>query len=314
MKSPIGHILINEHFMKDMERIMRQDILKIGYSEDAIDMEHVIYQFCVLYKRLIHNHPRKIYYADTFVRPTDDRYAAGLDALEAKIRNGENVNPHLSRTTKRINYKDGILFDWNIYHFHLGVDIEDDNYSGRTGDVLYAYVEENAMYFLAIAPHGQWEDKQLLEIIVRNWEELLSIYAIDADIEKPFDSKEDIKMFREGNINSMIKLSNGKTYISMGGGFMTNGFSASARFSQSYIMRFVKDLERIAKEKVYKCVNQRLKKQEFVLSNHIEPYVYQLALRRTTEDRIGIVQIKSDMSEKIVYEHPFPSLKRVIYG
>lgn len=314
MKSPIGHILINEHFMKDMERIMRQDILNIGYSEDAIDMEHVIYQFCVLYKRLIHNHPRKIYYADTFVRPTDDRYAAGLDALEAKIRNGENVNPHLSRTTKRINYKDGILFDWNIYHFHLGVDIEDDNYSGRTGDVLYAYVEEDAMYFLAIAPHGQWEDKQLLEIIVRNWEELLSIYAIDADIEKPFDSKEDIKMFREGNINSMIKLSNGKTYISMGGGFMTNGFSASARFSQSYIMRFVKDLERIAKEKVYKCVNQRLKKQEFVLSNHIEPYVYQLALRRTTEDRIGIVQIKSDMSEKIVYEHPFPSLKRVIYG
>ena len=314
MNDRIGHILINEHFMKDMERIMRRDILDIGYSEDAIDMEHVIYQFCVLYKRLIHNHPRKIYYADTFVRPTDDRYAAGLDALEAKIRNGENVNPHLSRTTKRINYKDGMLFDWNIYHFHLGVDMEDDNYSGRTGDVLYAYVEEDAMYFLAIAPHGQWEDKQLLEIIVRNWEELLSIYAIDADIEKPFDSKEDIKMFREGNINSMIKLSNGKTYISMGGGFMTNGFSASARFSQSHIMRFVQDLESTAKVKIYESVKQMLKKQEFMKFNYIEPYVYQLALRRINEDRIGIVQIKSDMSEKIVYEHPFPSLRRGIYG
>ena len=100
----------------------------------------------------------------------------------------------------------------------------------------------------------------------------------------------------------------------MGGGFMTNGFSASARFSQSHIMRFAQDLESTAKEKIYESVKQMLKKQEYIQSNYSEPYVYQLALRRINEDRIGIVQIKSDMSEKIIYEHPFPSLKRVIYG
>ena len=312
--SKIGHMLINEHFMNDMKRIMRQDIIGKGYPEDAIDMEHVIYQFCVLYKRLIHNRPRIIYHSNVFRRPTDANLAAGLEALEAKIRSGEDINPHLSRTSKKIEYKDGMLFDWNIYHFHLGLEMESDNYSSRTGDVLYAYVTENAVYCLTIAPHGQWEDKELLEIIVRNWKKLLSKYEIDGEIETISDSKADIKAFRAGNINSMIKLSNGKTYVSMGGGFMTNGYSTSAMMSHGYMIRFVQMLKQVAYKETYRFFESLFGKWLEIPHGVIFPYVYQFILRRTSEERIGVVQVKEDRSEKLIYEHQFPSLKKVIYG
>ena len=114
------HLLINHHFEDDMKRVLRKDILDVGYPACDIDPDNVIYQYFVLKKRLIKKCPRQIKYADTFVRPTDPVLEQGLSLFEEKIRRGDDVNPHLNKAMANINYQDKMLFDWDIYHFHLG--------------------------------------------------------------------------------------------------------------------------------------------------------------------------------------------------
>ena len=306
-RSEISPIKVKQYFRRNLMRIMRHDILDAGYSKDVFKDEDVFYLHSVLMKRIISTHPRDIKYANTFVSPTDPNLSNGLEELKDKIRNGENINPYLSKTLDNILFFDGMLFDWGIYHFHLGSVTEGEKYSGRTGDILYAFVTNETVYFLTIAGHGHWEDKELLEIFASNWSE----YTIEGEVRSLNFTPDEIKRWRKLGINVIHNLSNGKSLPPMGMGFTTDGKSLAAGMDCAAINRWLRDLENEvknkAKEAYEECIKQGVPEDMLIKQ-------FNFVLNRTSADCISAVQVRDDKSENVIIDYQMPSIRKRIYG
>ena len=108
----------------------------------------------------------------------------GLKLLVQKFENGEDVSPHLSKGATSPAEFDGLLYDWGIYHFHLGETI--DNQTGRikrTGPVLFAKIDDENVYCINIYCHGKnvqqpWTKQDLLKIIHNNWPQTIAKWKL----------------------------------------------------------------------------------------------------------------------------------------
>ena len=238
---------INIHIYDDLVKIFRKEIEEVGYpTANITDPYKLIIMYFTMRKRLVEKRPRKVILPHGFTCPS--ALQNGLDALMKKFENGEDVNPHLSRTTKELDFPDLMLFDWNIHHFHLGTTIEADGYMSRTGDILYAIVSKDEVHFIKIQPHNHWSDLDLIETIHQNWPELISMFKIDGTPEVAFNSTE-IAQLRKAHVNVMITTQDGTGYLGMGMGFMTDGSSSDAALQAVRKAHEAKDIEkRLIKE------------------------------------------------------------------
>lgn len=210
-----------------------------GISDDEISILHF-----TLKQRLITNTPRTIHKSNTFSCPVN--LQNGLSLLESKIVNGEDLRPHQSKRLQDLTDKDGLLFDWNIYHFHLGTVIEADGFINRTGPLLYALVDKSNIYFIEILNHGQWTNQNLLNIIHQNWPNTIDNFRIkDPNVvgleHNPTD--EEINALRRANINVLIEVQPGVIYTGPGGGLVASGHSGAAVNSHLNNLRNLENLE-----------------------------------------------------------------------
>ena len=241
---------INIHIYDDLVKIFRHEIEEVGYPTASItDPYKLIISYFTMRKRLVEKRPRRVYYPQGFTCP--EPLKAGLDVLVHKFENGEDVNPHLSRTTKTLEFPDMMLFDWNIHHFHLGTELEPDGYMSRTGDILYAIVSKDEVHFIIIHPHNHWSDLDLIEIVHQNWPELISTFKIDGKPEVAFSSNE-IAQLRKAHVNVMITTQDGTGYLGMGMGFMTDGSSGAAALEAVRKAHEAKGVEKILIEELKK--------------------------------------------------------------
>lgn len=238
--------------------IFKKEIEELGFDTSSLTTsEDVLQSYCSYTYRLIEKRPRTIHKADTFTSQTE--VEKGLEWLEMKIEKGESVNPHLNSATKK-DQLDGLLYDWGIHHLHLGETFSAPGYVERTGPVLFAIFRKDDVYFIDIRNHEGWSDKNLLEIVNRNWPELLSIYKMEGVMpETSFDEK-DIASLRKAGVNTFHELSDGNSYLSMGGGITTAGTSMMAIRSYVTIVRMINDIETNIKANVKYLVSHVLPK------------------------------------------------------
>lgn len=103
----------------------------------------------------------------------DPRWAANSAAIDAfleKVRQGDDLTPHLSIGPKTRGYavaahaqsassddkwsdKDFILNTTGYHHFHLGTQIELKGHANRTGDLIFAHVTRDQFKLIAIFDH-----------------------------------------------------------------------------------------------------------------------------------------------------------------
>ena len=296
-------ITVRHYFRKSLMRIM---------PKSSIHADELTYQYLVLRHRLIRAKPRTILYSNRFVRPTNPDLLAGLEEIEDKIYKGGNINPYLSNTIEDINFFDGMLYDWGIYHFHMGHAKEGDKRSGRTGDLIYAYVTDNTVYFIIIAGHRQWENKELLDIIALNWSNLAAKFELEGKVLTPNWTETDIRKMRKGGINVTHNLACGKSLVPMGMGVTTNGKSIFAAIGVTDINRWLKQLERQAKSvaildyKVFKAMG---------VPEDMLPTKYKYMFQRTSDECICIIQyVDDDSIGEILDCYEFMTPKKMIYG
>lgn len=233
---------INIHIYDDLVKIFRQEIEEVGYPTASItDPYKLIIMYFTMRKRLVEKRPRKVVFPQGFKCPP--ALQKGFDTLVKKFENGEDVNPHLSRTTKNLEFPDLMLFDWNIHHFHLGTTLEGDGFMSRTGDILYAIVTKEEVYFIKIQPHNHWCDLDLIETVHQNWPNLIGTFKIDGTPEVAFNSTE-IAQLRKAHVNVMITTQDGTGYLGMGMGFMTDGSSSGAAFQAVRKAHEAKNIEK----------------------------------------------------------------------
>ena len=233
---------IEFRFRHSLANIFKKEIAELGFEPSKLKSdEDVLHAYCSYSHRLIEKRPRTIHKADTFVCPKEVK--EGLDWLESKIKQGKSIIPHLNTAIQK-DKLDGLLYDWGIHHLHLGLKLETTGFVERTGPVLFAVFRPNDVYFVDVRDHEGWSDKELLEIINRNWPELLSIYRMtDVKPEATF-TEEDIISLRKAGVNTFHELSDGNSYLSMGGGITTAGTSQEAVRTYIEIVRMLGDIEK----------------------------------------------------------------------
>lgn len=216
---------------EDWIEIIKSELTSQGYALTGLSNDKIAILYFALQQRIIEIKPRNILISQEFLCPQE--LEAGLELIKKKILNGENIRPNQSRLLKKINNKDGLLFDWDIHHLHLGTNIESDGFVNRTGPLLYVRFDDENAYLLNVESHGAWTLQELLKIIHRNWPQSIENFRINDAISLSTNfSDEDLKDLRGAQINSLIEVAPGAIYIGPGWGIVASGDSGKAVMDQ----------------------------------------------------------------------------------
>lgn len=238
------------NLLKDWITTAGDELTNNGYDINGLADDKIGILYLTYLKRIVTAQPREILKPESFDCPTE--LQQGLMMLEEKILGGENLRPHLSKLMDKVDFQDKMLFDWDIHHFHLGVNLNQNGYVDRTGPLLYARVTDDKIYFIKIAEHDKWSDKDLITIIHENWPESISSFRSSAEVlEHNYDSEE-IGKLRKANVNTILNIASGINYYGPGWGMASSGDSADAVNSYLNMLHRFRDMEKSIKSDLSK--------------------------------------------------------------
>lgn len=227
--------------------------------------EDLWYDFFNLQKKSVRPRKRVVHYSKEFTCPPE--LENGLKLLTQKFENGDDVSLHLSKDAKASSRFDELLYDWGIYHFHLG-EIVDDKTGRieRTGPILFAKIDNENVYYINVYDHGKgvqqpWAKQEMLKIIHHNWPETIvkwklpdGIKLYPESISLPTD--EQYASLRENGISMPIFVDEGVAYFSPGGGYMSTGHSHEIVFYCQKIHNTLKLNELYVKDNITSLVTR----------------------------------------------------------
>lgn len=228
----------------DWIEILRDLLRQGGYTPDPGEPPlQVAVKYFNLQLRDISSTPRIVLRArDLAFEP---QYSATLDEIERKATAGESLIPHLSKRLLDLNYHDPLLNDWGLHHLHLSIVVGKSGFVDRTGPLLLAHVTADTLYMVAVLAHGAWTNKELLEQILRNWPNLLEPYELRGvvGVEHQVTETEHAQL-RTTHVQTILQLSNGKAYCSLGGGVTTAGSNVRAVMEHDRWAKIFRQIER----------------------------------------------------------------------
>lgn len=231
------------------------ELKRLGYTvpPGTDSREVALLYFNALFRR-IPQKPRKILKSHEFQCPPN--LQTGLSWLEQKIKNGDDLNPHLSRKSGTLDYDDALLNDWRIFHFHLGTTYyaqgKNKGLVVGTDPVLFARVTDDAVYEICMGSHHNgWADLNWLEIIHRNWPKSIEPFkqpnalALSNVIDRAtIETLRAGKGKKAGKINAPIQTQDGTIYAQFGGGYARDGRSLVVVMTVNQRISEIRQLEK----------------------------------------------------------------------
>ena len=222
---------ISMDLCEDYSNMLRYRLKQQGVKIKAKQEFDLWYEYFNLQKKMVKPRKRHVWYSKEFQCPEENR--KGLNILVEKLETGQDVSAYLNKTSNNPDFFDMLLYDWGIYHFHLGEKKErNSNYIERTGPVLFARVDPDDVYFIQIYRHGKgvakqpWSRQEMVKIIHENWPWTIKNYLIPGVCcltEKISD--EGRAILRENGILSFVEVAENVVYMPMGGGYASSGHS-----------------------------------------------------------------------------------------
>ena len=241
---------LTANFQADWIAQLRSRLINQGWSAvevASLDDRDVPVRYFEALRRRIAAVPRALEIADDFSCPPE--HQAGWKALQEEVRRGDDLNRRLSKRHASLVNPDGLLAEWGVHHFHLGVvpDLNDPAYIERTGPLLYAMVRDRTFFAINVYTHQSFEDIGILESIHRNWPETIRQYRARG-VTGGVWSKEEKRALRSNNGNVCIATADGTVYMPISGGVMASGVNAEALRCADYwqirIQQIQADFER----------------------------------------------------------------------
>jgi len=165
--------------------------------------------------------------------PFTATYAAGLRLIESNFDNGVSNRAHQSRSVNKTAYRDLLFNDWGTHHFHLSdrFDQRRDGLCNNTSPVLFAYFDDDTVYFIDILEHGDrdvWARDHLVKVLASNWPNLARSFELKGVIPAKSRSSSERIDLRKAGVASVVDI-DGIAYAPFGLGLTTDG--GSARFT-----------------------------------------------------------------------------------
>ena len=236
----------------------------VTYNDESSKMHmasDLLERLITFKKRHLTSMPRNIFYSreikQTLADSDDTNLNAVVNSIGNDLRNGTDINGRLSKLADKIGTNDAMLYEWNLYHFHLGRDKELHNnyYYRRTGQLLIAYIPnpQTSVYFVDISDNHSdnivFSKKQYLTIIDNNWPDLLSRYEIKGIQGLSFEPTDtERRDLRNAGVSVMEHINN-KFIFSPGGGQTTAGTSTSCRIAADKIINYIYEIKKLFKNR-----------------------------------------------------------------
>ena len=289
---------ITVDFYSDWIAILRRELAAAGFTPASNETDQEIcFRYFNLQKRGVTSTPRVVEQAPDFTVPSV--HQDGVNLIIEKLKRGDDVTPHLSRSITNFDYDDAMLNDWGIHHLHLGTSLDDSGFAERTGPLLYARITRSHAYLLAVLGHGEWANRQLIEAVHANWPESISMYRLHGVLDV-FDTPTDdeILQLRRGRVSTIVKTDDGTVYAPMGGGITTSGLSAGVVTSCDSYARTMKKLEQHVLQQSDKMVQKICEvasdsEGEIILRLHIIDGQF-VAVDETSNVGFGLLQTDAE--------------------
>ncbi len=282
-----------------VEREIQETDLEEKYKENLI---HIYFDFD---SRLVVPKPRKVKIPSKFSCPS--KLKPGYDLLLKKVEEGTNLFPHLSRQIFKTDFMDGMLFDWGIQHFHLGLTSDGKRPSliQGTKEVLYAIVTDDNFYVLVIEDHGHWASKDLLRIVKNDFPEILAPYKIEGilGMEHKYTERDHIQL-RNAGINTMNEI-DGDYYISPGGGINSAKGSAQSTMRINFTHKWYREAEKVIISE-FKRIWDSIPKDDIK-----EPESIKLKMPKGENDRITVISVENNISVILFYNEERNGFKSI---
>lgn len=211
---------------EDLQGMFYEQLKREGYSN--VDPERATYQYFNIQKRAVSRRPRRVHRSREFVCP--QAYEKALQEFEHKVERGESLIPFLSDQLKDASRQDGMLNDWNIYHFHLTRRMRPDGWAKRSDYEIFAYVTEQDLYLIQVYEHRDsllYCRREVVRILYDNWPELMEPFLLRGVSQTEHLNDEQYKTLREAHISTFVEV-DGKVFGLLGGGYMGDGSSGEA--------------------------------------------------------------------------------------
>lgn len=163
-----------EKFQAEMVRVLPTRSTREKEAFAALDVDEQAWRFMNWQSRLVHPHPRQVNIADGFDRlPAVQANLPEVAALLGRMASGDDLSVHLSRDVMLHGYSlhpagrkhgrdfDLLLNEWGIHHLHIG--------TAKGKELLYVIFGRGVAFVLAVASHGAWTSRGLIEVTVRSW-------------------------------------------------------------------------------------------------------------------------------------------------
>lgn len=257
-------MLIIDRFNQDLENFSLRQLN--GFGVDFDPNQQLFIQYLSLCFKYVPSKPRKVFLSSQVRQDLKGLSQCMMLEFQNLIKCAELGGDLNRRCTKLIKktFKgggkvstDGLLADFNIFHFHLGA--ENNNYFvDRTDELVFAYIDNNNFFILAIKRHSDqdvWIDKDFIEILHRDFPYAIKDFKVDAGMARMASSSSNKTRMasRLKNSNIDIELNDGSVYRSMGFGFDVTGYPEKAKVEEvvakHVLFRFYKTLNDFLKSK-----------------------------------------------------------------
>ena len=184
------------------------------------------------------------------------RFAPIVEEIISDFRNGNDINGRLSEQADNPETNDAMLWEWNLYHLHLGKGKKNANSKlyQRTGHLLIVYIPEGtpSVYLIDVSEKHKnnnvvFSRKRYLEIIDNNWPELLSEYEMHGITPEHSLTDEERAALRSHHGNTLNHI-NGKMIGNPGIGITSAGSSVLHIMQADYFMNIIDQLEKQCRE------------------------------------------------------------------
>jgi hypothetical protein len=137
-------------FRKIVEMILTGNGVEVDQNEPY---NAAVYRYYANARRRVDVRRYRIFEAKELACPPD--LVAGYVQLKSELEHGLDVTDRLSRKSGHATFEDGLLNDWGITHFHLGLRSATHNALG-TKVMLFALVRDDIVHCIGFFGHGSW--------------------------------------------------------------------------------------------------------------------------------------------------------------
>jgi hypothetical protein len=204
--------------------------------------------------RRIPAQPRRVHLSGAMQRnPLSAKLLTDLEQIVAKIADGVDLTPHLSKDVK-CGYRsatlgkpnrrrpdlDLMLADWQVHHLHVSNTLHANGLVTRDGPLLFAAFEPGDAYLIDIFGHGgDWTKEEIAQILIDEWPQCGFVHEVKGGIQAldGHASEAERAALRTAGISAPIIRYKGKFYMVGLGGMTSAGTAVIATRRANSIIR-----------------------------------------------------------------------------